>query len=204
MKFPTYEIEQEKIDSGFRYVVGVDESGRGPGAGPVVSAAVHIPQNKVDIFAGKVNDSKKVSPKKREALYDVIMEHCLVGVESIDAEVIDKINILEATKLAMRNAIQQLGYYDYILVDGLVDLSEHLPDVPLQKIIKGDALSISIAADSIIAKVTRDRMMLELHKKWPIYDFENNKGYLTKSHIEAINTYGITEHHRVSFRKVGR
>lgn len=204
MVYPDYEIEKARMKEGYEYVVGTDESGRGAGSGPVVAAAVHMPEEHVEKFIGKVNDSKKLSAKKRDALYDSIMEYCVVGVKDISAEIIDSINILEATKLAMQSAVEQTEYYDYVLVDGTVDLSKHIIYCPTEKIIRGDSKSISIATASIIAKVTRDRMMIELDKEWGIYGWKNNKGYLTKEHVAAIKTYGITDYHRASFKKVGR
>ena len=204
MIYPDYNIERSKIEEGYRYVVGTDEVGYGAGAGPVVASAVHIPEEHIDKFIGKVNDSKKLSVKKREILFDLIMEYCIVGVKDISAEIIDSINILEANKLAMTNAIEQTEYYDYVLIDGTVDLSKHIIYCPKENIIKGDTKSISIAAASIIAKVTRDRMMIELDKQWPIYDWKNNKGYLVPKHLEALKIYGPCEFHRLSFKRVGR
>ena len=204
MEYPTYDIEMELTTLGFNYIVGVDEAGRGPGAGPVVAAAVYVPPDVVPVLAGRVNDSKKLTHKRRVELYQEIKDTCCWASQSIDADIIDDINILEATKIAMRNAVEGLEYYDYVLVDGTVDLTKHLKGVPTQKVIKGDAKSISIAAASVIAKVTRDQIMLDLHKIFPVYGWEKNKGYLTKEHIDAIKTYGITDYHRASFKKVGK
>lgn len=203
MNFPTYEIEDEIKSGGFKYVVGVDEAGRGPGAGPVVAAAVFVPDDAIPILTGKVNDSKKLTATKREALYPIIMESCDVGCVPIEAEIIDEINILEATKMSMIFSIDELPVCDYVIVDGTVDLSNHL-HCNFRQVIKGDTVSISIAAASIIAKVTRDRIMLKLHEQCPEYGWDRNKGYLTKQHLEAIEVYGITEFHRKSFRRVGR
>lgn len=203
MIYPTYEIEEESKALGYKYIVGVDEAGRGPGAGPVVAAAVHVPLEAIPILINKVNDSKKMSAKHREEMYKVIRDSCDYGIQSIDADVIDKINILEATKLAMKSAIEQIEYYDYVLVDGTVDLRKQI-FCPHRKVIGGDAKSISIAAASILAKVYRDKVMEDLDIIWPIYGFKKHKGYLTKEHILAIQTYGITEYHRATFRKVGR
>jgi ribonuclease HII len=202
MEYPTYELEEEAHDLGYKYVVGVDEAGRGPGAGPVVAAAVCIPDEALPELLGKVNDSKKMTPKRREKMYDYITEHCSFGVQDIGADVIDEVNILEATKAAMRSAVEQLEYYDYVLVDGTVDLTKHLIGLPLQKVIKGDAKSVSIAAASVVAKVTRDRIMIELDKSWGIYNFKKNKGYLVPEHIEALKLYGPCIHHRLTFKKV--
>ena len=203
MNFPTYELENLAKEKGFKYVVGVDEAGRGPGAGPVVAAAVHIPDEYAPLFVGNVNDSKKMTAKRREEMFPIIKKHCNYGIQIIDAKIIDDINILEATKLAMKSAVEQLEYFDYILIDGTVDLTKQMV-CPQEQVIKGDAKSISIAAASILAKVTRDHIMEDLHELFPIYNWKKNKGYLTKEHIEAINTYGITDFHRYSFKKVGK
>jgi len=203
MEFPTYNIEEKTRSAGYKYIVGVDEAGRGPGAGPVVAAAVNIPLEVVPELLGKVNDSKKLTYKKRIELDSFIREHCAYGAHTVDADIIDEINILEATKLAMQVAVDQINSYDFVLIDGTVDLKKHIL-VPQANIIKGDALSVSIAAASVIAKVTRDFIMEQLHEVFPIYKWNKNKGYLTKEHIEAINKYGITPYHRASFRKVGK
>lgn len=203
MIYPTYKMESTlELQSGFKYVVGVDEAGRGAGSGPVVAAAAHIPGEVVPKLLNKVNDSKKMSPKRREEMYDLIRNNCDVGVQAIDAGIIDEVNVLEATKLAMKSAVEQLEYFDYILIDGTVDLKCIV--CPQQQVIKGDSLSLSIAAASVVAKVYRDRIMQELHAIYPIYGWGKNKGYLTKEHIEAIKTYGVTDYHRTSFKRVGR
>ena len=203
MPFPTYELEDEAKRQGYKYVVGIDESGRGSLAGPVVAAAVYIPEENITKLVDKANDSKKMTAKKREAVYDIIKECCSVGIGVIEADVIDDINILEATKLAMQAAVVQLENFDYLLIDGTVDLTKHIT-CPQRRVVKGDSLSISIAAASIIAKVTRDRIMLKLHEIFPIYNWDRNKAYGTKEHIDAIKIYGITDFHRVSFRRVGK
>jgi ribonuclease HII len=203
MPTANYELEDAAKRRGHQYIVGIDEAGRGPGAGPVVAAAVHIPDDVVPELNGRVNDSKKVAPKKRERLYDEIMEKCNVGIQEVAASVIDEINILEATKLAMARATEKLDCFDYLLIDGTVDLSKHII-CPQEQVIKGDSKSVSIAAASIIAKVHRDRIMLELHEIFPIYNWHKNKGYLTADHIMKIKTYGITDFHRATFRKVGK
>jgi len=174
------------------------------GAGPVVAGAVRIPDfYPSDFFDGYINDSKKMSSKKREEAFGLITDKCDFGIGVISNNIIDAINILEATKLAMKKAINDLiSGTDYLLIDGTVKLSDmHCPQ---KQVIKGDAISISIAAASIIAKVHRDRIMLDLHKKYPVYGWDTNKGYLTKKHLEGIKLYGITEYHRESFRRVGR
>ena len=201
MIYPTYELEEEAKGEGFKRVVGVDEAGRGPGAGPVVAAAVLIPDQYIPDFMLKVNDSKKLTAKKREALFGEITAKCEYGVGIVNNKVIDQINILEATKVAMHLAIADIYKADYALIDGTVKLSNLY--IGQRQIIKGDNRSISIAAASIIAKVTRDEIMDTLHYVYPVYGWNKNKGYLTKVHIEAIKTYGVTEFHRVSFRKVG-
>lgn len=197
---PGYFLEKAVIDRGYSFVAGVDEAGRGPGAGPVVASAVRIPEDRVDeLLKTKINDSKKLSEKVREELYDKIIETCDYGIGIINNDIIDEINVLEATKLAMIKAINDLDYCDYVLVDGTVMLKV---TVEQEQIIKGDAQSISIAAASILAKVTRDRIMYDLHGVFPVYSWDTNKGYLTSKHIKAINKYGITEYHRLSFRRV--
>lgn len=203
MRLPDYSLEDLAKAEGFRYIVGVDEAGRGPAAGPVVAAAVYIPDESIPKLVGKVNDSKKLSEKRREELYTLIRSECHYGIQAIDSTIIDDINILEATKLAMKSSIEQLDYYDFVLIDGFVDLGKHVY-CSQQQIIRGDTKSISIAAASILAKVTRDNIMLELHNIYPIYGWDRNKGYLTKEHIEAINKYGITDFHRLTFKKVGK
>jgi ribonuclease HII len=195
-----YEISQFEnscYDSGMKYVAGIDEVGRGPLAGPVVTAAVILPK---DCMIFGINDSKKLSAKKREELYDVIMREAVaVGIGIEDNDVIDNINILQATYSAMRKAVAQLRVKpDMLLVDAVT-----IPciDIPQTAIIKGDAKSISIGAASIVAKVTRDRMMKELAKEYPFYDFENNVGYGTARHIDGIKRYGLCKIHRRSFTK---
>lgn len=190
-------VEKELYSAGFRYVAGVDEVGRGPLAGPVVAAAVILPEG-FDVLG--VDDSKKLTEKKREALFDQIIG-CAVayGVGVVDNYIIDRINILQATKLAMKQALESLEPRpDYILIDALT-----LKDIaiPQRGIIKGDSISVSIAAASIIAKVTRDRMMAEFHDRFPQYAFDQNKGYATKAHYEGIKCYGPCLLHRMSFLK---
>lgn len=188
------EFENELYESGIKYIAGIDEVGRGPLVGPVVTAAVILPR---DFYDERINDSKKLTEKKRELLYDVIMENAVsVGIGISSEDVIDEINILEATKKAMIEAVNNLNVKpEHLLIDA-VKLNI---DIPQTSIIKGDAKSESIAAASIIAKVTRDRMMIELDKLHPEYDFKHNKGYGTKKHIEAIEKYGIIKEHRKTF-----
>lgn len=200
-QFPTYEFEDTAKEKGFSFIAGVDEAGRGPGAGPVVAAAVRIPAAYVSTLIGKVNDSKRMSARKREEMYEVITRVCDYGVGVISNRIVDEINILESTRLAMRKAVDDLKYVDYALVDGTVHIKGL--DVPQQQVIKGDNKSVSIAAASILAKVARDYIMSELHYIYPVYNWIKNKGYLTKEHIEMIRLYGASEYHRKSFNKVG-
>lgn len=191
------EFENELYNNKINFIAGIDEVGRGPLVGPVVTAAVILPK---DFYDERINDSKKLTEKKRELLYDVIMENALsVGIGISSPEVIDEINILNATKKAMIEAINNLSIKpEHLLIDAVkLDI-----DIPQTSIIKGDAKSQSIAASSIIAKVTRDRMMVELDKKYPMYDFKHNKGYGTKKHIEALYKYGPLKEHRKSFAPV--
>ncbi|MCT4612144.1 MAG: ribonuclease HII [Clostridia bacterium] len=187
--------ENEVINNGYNIIAGVDEVGRGPLAGPVVTAAVILPN---DLKIMYINDSKKLSEKKREEIYDIIMEKAIaVSIGMVDNHVIDDINILNATHVAMKQAVDNLEVKpEAILVDAL-----EIKDVDTYQvgIIKGDAKSKSIAAASIIAKVTRDRMMKEMDKKYPGYDFASNKGYGAAKHIEGLKRLGATEIHRKSF-----
>lgn len=191
------QLEKEAYNKGYRYVCGVDEAGRGPLAGPVCAAAVILPQG--HIIEG-VNDSKKLSEKKREALFDIIKEQAVAySIALVDEKIIDQINIREATKLAMKQAVEGLKTKaDFVMVDGNM-----LPEISVdaQFIIKGDAKSMSIAAASILAKVTRDSFMLETAKKYPQYQFEKHKGYGTKLHYEMLNQFGPSEIHRQTFLK---
>jgi ribonuclease HII len=177
------------------YICGIDEVGRGPLAGPVMAGAVVLPAGCMIPY---VNDSKQVSEKKREELYDVIMEKAVsVGIGSVSWERIDEINILQATYEAMRQAVSRLTVKPAVL---LID-AVHIPDLPIKQvsIIKGDCKSMSIAAASIVAKVTRDRLMAEYAEKWPEYGFDKNKGYGSEGHIEALRKYGPCPIHRNSF-----
>lgn len=194
-------LSYEKVfwHQGMNLVAGVDEVGRGPLAGPVVAAAVIFPQ---DISLTQITDSKKLTPQKREEQFDLIFENALdVGIAEVDPGVIDKLNILNASLKAMQEAISRLkNRPDLVLVDG----NQKIPNlrIPQITIIKGDNLSLSVAAASIIAKVTRDRLMQAHHKKYPIFFFNQNKGYATKSHIRALREHGPCEIHRRSFRSV--
>lgn len=189
------EIEESLYSKGIKLVCGVDEAGRGPLCGPVVAAAVILkPDSKIE----GVNDSKKLSEKKREQVYDNIMENALaVGVGMSDVDVIESVNILNATKLAMKEAISKLKVQpEYVLIDGnqMIDIK-----IPGETVVHGDAISESIAAASIVAKVTRDRMLIEWDKTYPEYGFAKHKGYGTKAHTDAIAKYGLTPLHRPSF-----
>ena len=181
-----------------QYICGIDEAGRGPLAGPVVVASVIMPRN--SMIEG-VNDSKKVSEKKREALYEKIMEEAIsYGIGIIDQKEIDEINILEATKKGLTTSLKELSTKpDVILVDALKEINTL--EIPYQSIIKGDALCYSISAASILAKVTRDRIMRQWDEIYPQYGFEKHKGYGTQMHIEAIKEYGLCPIHRKSFTK---
>lgn len=195
--------ENEAAKRGACRIAGVDEAGRGPLAGPVVAAACLIPPG---LLIASINDSKKLTAKVRGHLFETLLSHEKIfhGVAVVGPEEIDEINIYQATLRAMSAAIKQLGSHmgrlpDYLLVDGL-----HLScfDLPAQKIIRGDQLSQSIAAASIIAKETRDRLMIQFHELWPQYGFDRHKGYGTKKHIEAIERYGPCPIHRKSFEPI--
>ena len=198
-KYNLYEYENELYDKGIKYIGGVDEVGRGPLIGPVVTACVVLPK---EFKLEGLTDSKQLSEKKRDKFYEYIKENaiaCEVGI--IDPEKIDEENIYEATKLAMLEAINKVNKkikLEHVLIDAMpLEL-----DIPSTSIIKGDAKSISIAAASVIAKVTRDKMMYELDVKYPQYGFKNHKGYPTKKHIEAINKYGLIEGYRKTYGPV--
>ena len=192
-----YSYEKFAIEKGFKTICGIDEAGRGPLAGPVYAAAVILP---MDLDIDGLNDSKKLTEKKREALFDVICEKAIsysIGIAT--EEEIDEINILNATFLAMRRAVEAMGEKpDLVLVDGNRKPVTGYEEVT---VVKGDAKSISIAAASILAKVSRDRYMKELAERHPEYKFEQHKGYGTKLHYEMIEQYGILPDHRRSFLK---
>ncbi len=194
-----YEYEEELIKKGIKYIGGTDEAGRGPLIGPVVAACVVLPINYQN---DSINDSKKLTEKKREELYDVIVKDALsIGIGIVDAPLIDEINIYEASRLAMKKAYEEAKSnikIEYLLTDAMpLDL-----EIPVTKIIKGDSKSITIAAASIIAKVTRDRMLIELDKKYPMYGFKSHKGYPTKKHIEAIHKYGLIDGYRKTYSPI--
>ena len=200
-KFDLYKYENELYEKGIKYIGGVDEVGRGPLIGPVVTACVVLPK---DFILEGLNDSKQLSEIKRNEYYKYIKEHalaCEVGI--IGPEKIDEVNIYEATKLAMLEAINKVNKklkLEHVLIDAMpLEL-----EIPSTSIIKGDAKSISIAAASVIAKVTRDEMMYELDKIYPQYGFKSHKGYPTKKHLEAINQYGLIEGYRKTYGPVKR
>ena len=190
-----YTLEKERIAEGYRFVCGVDEAGRGPLCGPVVAAACILP---VDLEIEGLNDSKKLTEKKREKLFDIITEKAIsFSIAMATVEEIDQLNILEATLLAMRRAIAGLSVpADYALIDGNVSRDFSLP---CRAVVHGDATSPSIAAASILAKVTRDRMCLDLDAEYPQYGIAKNKGYGSKAHMEALRTYGPAPIHRKKF-----
>lgn len=194
-----YEYEQELYEKGIELIGGIDEVGRGPLIGPVVTACVILPKNY--ILEG-LTDSKKLSEKKREKFYDILMKDAIsIGIGIVDEKEIDKVNIYQATKEAMAQAVDNIKIKpEHILVDAMpLEL-----EIPTTSIIKGDAKSITIAAASVIAKVTRDRMLNKLDKIYPMYDLKHNKGYPTKKHLEAIEKYGITKYHRLSYGPVAK
>ena len=194
-----YENEKKLWDNGYENVAGTDEAGRGPLYGPVVAASVILPH---DFVLEGLNDSKKLTEKKREEYYPIIMENALaVGVSIVYPEEIDEINIYEASRQGMLRAINSMNIKpDYIITDAMP--LDGFTDIPHEKIIKGDAKSISIAAASVIAKVTRDRLMYEEDKKHPEYEFAKHKGYPTKKHIELLNKYGIIDGYRRTYGPV--
>jgi ribonuclease HII len=191
-------FEKMYCDQGYERIAGVDEVGRGPLAGPVVAAAVILPK---DGIGQKLFDSKMISSKKREDLYGLILSKALgVGIGTVGQEEIDLLNILQATLKAMTLAVRNLPVSpDFILIDGPQSLRLPVSQKPIRK---GDQLSNSIAAASIVAKVTRDRMMLEWHQRYPQYNFAKHKGYGTKEHRRAIEKFGVCELHRKTFRGV--
>ena len=191
------DYEKDLYTKGYKLIGGVDEAGRGPLVGPVVASCVILPINYHHEY---LNDSKQLSEKKRDELYDVIMKDAIsVGIGIVEADEIDRINILEASRKAMMLAIEDMKIKpDYILTDAM-DLPT---ETPYTKIIHGDAKSLSIAAGSIIAKVTRDRLLLELDKEYPEYEFKKHKGYPTKKHLENIRKYGLLKNYRFTYKPV--
>ena len=195
-----YEYEENLYKEGYNFIAGTDEAGRGPLVGPVVAGCVVFPKGyKNDL----INDSKKLTEKKRETLYDIILKDALsVGIGIVSAKEIDEINIYEAARKAMIEAYKEANKkikIEYLLTDAM---PINTLDIPVLKIIKGDAKSVTIAAASIVAKVTRDRILLELDKKYPEYGFKSHKGYPTKKHLEAIEKYGIFDEYRKTYKPV--
>ncbi len=193
-----YAYERECTENGYSLVAGTDEAGRGPIAGPVVAAAVIL---KPETFIEGLNDSKKISEKKRERIYAEIIEKCIAyAITAISSETIDEINILQSACLAMQQSVEQLQpQADFVLVDGLHNKRIVLPQLALTK---GDSKSASIAAASVLAKVYRDRLMYEYDRQHPEYGFASHKGYPTKKHIEAVKQHGILKIHRKTFTPI--
>ena len=194
-----YLYEKELYSKGINFIGGVDEVGRGPLIGPVVAACVVLPK---DFILDGLNDSKKLTEKKRDLYYEYIINHALAySIGVVSQKEIDELNIYQASKKAMLIAIKDVRKklnLEHVLIDAMpLDL-----DIPTSSIIKGDSKSISIAAASVIAKVTRDKMMYELHQKYPNYGFDKHKGYPTKKHIEAIDKYGLIDGYRLSYAPV--
>jgi ribonuclease HII len=191
-------FEQQAWQSGYQTIAGIDEAGRGPLAGPVVSAAVIL---KYPCPIEGITDSKQLSEKKREILFDAIYDHSIsIGVGIVDRDIIDSINILQAARLSMKYSVEQLTHIpDYLLIDGIFKIDSNIDQKTIKK---GDQKSISIAAASIIAKVTRDRLMANYALKYPDYGFERHKGYGTQKHRNAIQAFGICPIHRRTFKGV--
>jgi len=199
---PDFTVEDEAFSQGHHIIAGIDEAGRGPWAGPVVAGAVILNRNDIsDELMNGLDDSKKLSHKKREMLFPKLTKQARIGVGIATVDEIDYLNILGATLLSMQRALNNLGNpaTDYALIDG-----NRMPELPCKAktVIKGDSLSLSIAAASIIAKVTRDRIMTALSIDYPGYGWQNNAGYGTRQHIDALKSLGITEHHRKTFAPI--
>lgn len=198
--YDLYENENRLYNEGYKYIVGIDEAGRGPLFGPVVAGACVLP---IDFKLEGLNDSKQLTEKKREKYFEYIKENCIAyGIGIVSSKEIDEINIYEASRKAMMIALGEVRKKinaDYVLTDAMPLLNL---DIPHEAIIKGDAKSISIAAASVLAKVTRDHMMYEIDKKYPEYEFRNHKGYPTKKHIELLNKYGLIDGYRLTYGPV--
>ncbi|MBF0301716.1 MAG: ribonuclease HII [Desulfamplus sp.] len=197
-----WSFEDKAASKGYKYIVGVDEAGRGPLAGPVVSAAVILPRS---FSCDGLTDSKQLTPLKREKFYSIIMEHAVAATTGIaTSEEIEKLNILQASLLSMKRAVENISisstqiFPDYLLIDGIFPIESG--SIHQEPIVHGDARSVSIAAASIIAKVTRDRIMQELHLQYPCYGFDRHKGYPTKAHKAALAIHGPSPVHRKTFR----
>ena len=195
-----WKYEKELYSKGLNYIGGVDEVGRGPLNGPVVAACVILPK---DFKLEGLTDSKKITEKKREQFYEYIIKNALYyGIGEASPSEIDEYNILEATKIAMKRAIDKVEKQvkiDYLLIDGNMKFDF---EYPYKSIVKGDMLSISISAASVLAKVYRDRQMIELDKKYPMYGYKSHKGYPTKKHIEALKKYGLIDGYRLTYEPV--
>ena len=223
MKYPNFNEEKKLWRKGFKKIIGLDEAGRGPLAGPVVAAAVSINSKfKIQNSKFRINDSKKLAPRERDEIFDFLKKHKNVkwGIGKVSEKVIDKINILEATKLAMKKAVKSLekklkhecrqktrgrGFFakgaQFLILDGNFKIDI---DIPQKSVIKGDEKVFSCAAASILAKVTRDRIMLKYHKKFPKYGFDKHKGYPTKFHFRALKKHGFCKIHRKTFWPVSK
>jgi len=204
MKYPNFREEKKLWRNRYKIVVGIDEAGRGPLAGPVIACAITVPEFSISNFKFlNIKDSKKLSEKQREEIYEMLKQDSSIewGIGRVSEKVIDRINILEATKLAMKRAVKNLerksSNADFLLIDGNFRINM---DIAQKPIIKADEKVFSCAAASIIAKVTRDRMMLKYHKKYPKYAFNRHKGYPTKFHRQTIKQCGFCDIHRKSFR----
>lgn len=193
-----YKYEEEAYKQGYKYICGCDEAGRGPMAGPLVASGVILP---VGYKLDYLDDSKKLSEKRREQLFEIIKRDALYyHIEVISVDDVDKLNVYEASKLAMTRCVQSMPQTDYVLTDCMpLDI-----DLPVLSLVKGDAKSGSIAAASILAKVTRDHLMIELDKIYPQYEFKKHKGYVTKRHLELLEKYGASDVHRKSFAPVAK
>ncbi len=198
---PTFIEEKRLSQQGYRYIAGVDEVGRGPLAGPTVAAAVILPHDLEAPWLHLVRDSKKLTPKSRESLFPLIKEAAIaIGIGHSPPDVIDTQGIVKAVRMAMCSAIENLPQYpDFLLIDFL---TLHELAIPQKSIVKGDGISVSIACASIIAKVTRDRLMIVLDKQYPNYGFARHKGYMTKEHTESLRRFGACPAHRRSFAPV--
>ncbi len=199
---PDFSIEQRIANKGYTNIAGVDEVGRGPWAGPVTACAVILPANLSGLdFLIDVNDSKKLTAKKREYLIKEIQKHALIGLGEASVEEIDQINIRNATFLAMERAVAALpSQTNYALIDGNA-IPNNLP-CPAISVIKGDSVSLSIACASIVAKVSRDKLMTNLHEQFPHFGWNSNAGYGTKAHQKGLAEHGVTPHHRRSFKPI--
>jgi ribonuclease HII len=202
MKYPNFKEEKKLYKAGCNMVAGIDEAGRGPLAGPVIACAITLPQLLISDFKFlNINDSKKLSAKKREEIYEALKDDPDVewGIGRVSEKVIDRINIFEATKLAMQRAVDNLAKkqdVDFLIIDGNFGIK---CSIPQRSIIKGDQRVLSVAAASIVAKVTRDKMMINYHKRYPQYCFDKHKGYPTRYHKQIIKNHGLCQIHRKTF-----